>query len=230
MFSSISAKKYARALNTALFFAAFILCFVTPSLATAKEASQVSYQVQVLDSNKTPLQNMVVEFHFNTPDEHAIEKVAIMDQVQEQFKPHILTIEKGTLVSFPNSDNIKHHVYSFSEAKSFEQGLYKGKQALPINFDTPGVVDLGCNIHDWMLGYIYVAESHYFAKTNANGEVNMMLPANVVSVSVWHPRMQESEKRLMQNIGKGETHIVLQLKNAMREDAEGYEDLQLDVY
>lgn len=190
----------------------------------------MSYQVQVLDSNKTPLQNMVVEFHFNTPDEHAIEKVAIMDQVQEQFKPHILTIEKGTLVSFPNSDNIKHHVYSFSEAKSFEQGLYKGKQALPINFDTPGVVDLGCNIHDWMLGYIYVAESHYFAKTNANGEVNMMLPANVVSVSVWHPRMQESEKRLMQNIGKGETHIVLQLKNAMREDAEGYEDLQLDVY
>ncbi|MBF7072340.1 methylamine utilization protein [Glaciecola sp. MH2013] len=159
-------------------------------------------------------------------------KLAVMDQVDEQFYPHILAIEKGTSVSFPNSDNIKHHVYSFSETKVFEQGLYKGRQAPPIVFEKSGVVDLGCNIHDWMLGYIYIADSALFAKTNKDGKAffnqNSLSDKDISHLSIWHPRMREDEQRIkLTYSGKSQVH---QLTNAMQEDFDGYEALSIEEY
>jgi plastocyanin len=193
-------------------------------------------EVTVLDYEGKPLRNVVVEWHLteaskNSVIEQAPKTEAIMDQIEEQFTPHILAIEKGTTVSFPNSDNIKHHVYSFSAAKSFEQGLYRGKQAPPIMFENTGVVDLGCNIHDWMLGYIYVADTPFFAKTNKNGVAKLQQTLDnkhIESVTIWHPRMQENEVRIEQPFTGDKMRF--ELTNAMREDAEGYEDLSIDAY
>ncbi|MDT0582801.1 methylamine utilization protein [Brumicola blandensis] len=193
-------------------------------------------EVTVIDHQGKPVRNVVVEWHLN---ESAKQKrpsnlstpTAIMDQIEEQFSPHILTVEKGTSVSFPNSDNIKHHVYSFSEAKSFEQGLYAGKQAPPIVFENAGVVDLGCNIHDWMLGYIYIADTSYFAKTNEKGIAQLQYTLenkHVKSITIWHPRMQENERRIEQKFTGNKMRF--ELTNAMREDVEGYEDLSIDGY
>lgn len=189
-----------------------------------------NYQVSVTDNKGNAVKNAIVEFHLLQTETPSPKKLAVMDQVEEQFKPHVLAIEKGTLVSFPNSDNIKHHVYSFSAAKSFEQGLYKGRQAQPIEFESAGIVDLGCNIHDWMLGYIYVADSAYFAKTDSSGKINLSVPDSIKSISIWHPRMQEKELRLMLTPKANETTISFQLENEMRKDTEGYEDLSLDGY
>ena len=190
----------------------------------------LTYEVLVSDSQGEPVKNVVVEFHSTSPTPHLTDTVATMDQIVQQFQPHILVIEKGTVVSFPNSDNIKHQIYSFSKAKSFEQGLYAQMQATPIKFDTTGIVDLGCNIHDWMLGYIYVANSHYFAKTNNKGKVELSIPIAIDSVSIWHPRMREDDERPVKKAKDNQTHFSFQLKNAMLEDTEGYEDLSLDVY
>jgi hypothetical protein len=97
-------------------------------------------------------------------------------------------------VFFPNKDNIRHQVYSFSPAKQFELPLYAGTPAKPVVFDKPGIVVLGCNIHDWMIGYIYVSESPYFAKTGADGKAQLSdLPTRSYRVRVWHPRLQGSE-------------------------------------
>ena len=90
---------------------------------------------------------------------------AVVDQVDKEFTPKVNAILVGTSVIFPNHDNVRHQVYSFSPAKRFELPLYAGVPAQPVVFDTPGVVVLGCNIHDWMVGYVYVSESPYFAKT-----------------------------------------------------------------
>ncbi len=79
----------------------------------------------------------------------------------------------ASYVQFPNKDNIRHHVYSFSAARKFELPLYSGTPAQPVLFDKVGVVKLGCNIHDWMIGYIYVTETPYFGKSNAEGRVDM---------------------------------------------------------
>ena len=75
-----------------------------------------------------------------------------VDQVDKQFVPFVKAVFIGSTIRFPNSDNIRHQVYSFSPAKKFELPLYSGTEAASVMFDKAGVVVLGCNIHDWMIG------------------------------------------------------------------------------
>ncbi|WP_246264601.1 hypothetical protein [Aromatoleum toluvorans] len=121
--------------------------------------------------------------------------VAEEDQRNKEFVPHVLPVQAGTRVSFPNNDNIRHHVYSFSPAKTFELPLYSGTPASPVLFDKPGVIVLGCNIHDWMVGYIYVSESPHFAKTGADGKATLGgLPGGDYTLRVWHPQLEGGEQ------------------------------------
>ena len=120
---------------------------------------------------------------------------ASVDQVDREFTPKVTAILVGTPVRFPNHDNIRHQVYSFSPAKRFELPLYAGVPAEAIVFDKPGVVVLGCNIHDWMIGYIYVSESPYFAKTGTDGKALIgELPLRAYTVRVWHPQLATTEE------------------------------------
>ena len=124
-----------------------------------------------------------------------------MDQVDKQFVPKVMPVFVGTSVSFPNNDNVRHQVYSFSPAKRFELQLYAGVPAQPIVFDKPGVVVLGCNIHDWMIGYVYASESPYFAKTGANGKARITnLPPRAYIVRVWHPQAETQEEATRKTI------------------------------
>ena len=126
---------------------------------------------------------------------------AVMDQQNKEFVPHVLTVAVGTPVAFPNRDNIRHHVYSFSSAKRFELPLYIGTPAAPVVFDRPGVVVLGCNIHDWMVGYVYVAGTPYFAKTGLDGRARVgALPPGTYEARVWHPRMKGDPEKTSQPI------------------------------
>jgi plastocyanin len=120
--------------------------------------------------------------------------VAVMDQYDKAFVPHILVVQTGTRIAFPNHDSVSHHVYSFSPAKPFELGLYKGSAHPPLTFDKAGVVILGCNIHDNMLGYIFVVDTPYFAKTDATGHATLdTLPPGGYTVRVWTPRARDDE-------------------------------------
>src|SRR6185437_16381930 len=125
---------------------------------------------------------------------------AVVDQVDKEFTPKVNAILVGTPVIFPNHDNVRHHVYSFSPAKRFELPLYAGVPAEPVVFDKPGVVVLGCNIHDWMLGYVYVSESPYFAKTKGDGKAVIELPPHAYVVRVWHPQLDGDEKATSRTI------------------------------
>jgi plastocyanin len=116
---------------------------------------------------------------------------AVIDQKGKEFIPHVLAVRAGTKVQFPNSDNIRHHVYSFSPAKTFEIPLYKDTPAAPILFDRPGVVVLGCNIHDWMLTYVFVAETPHVAVTDPDGKAAVRdLPPGSYEITVWHPQLK----------------------------------------
>jgi plastocyanin len=124
-----------------------------------------------------------------------------VDQVDKQFVPYVKAIFVGSTVRFPNSDNIRHQVYSFSQPKKFELPLYSGTDAPPIIFDKPGVVILGCNIHDWMIGYIYVSETPFFAKTGALGTAVISdMPAGEYRVRIWHPSMDHAEESTGQQV------------------------------
>jgi hypothetical protein len=91
-------------------------------------------------------------------------------------------------VAFPNSNEIRHHAYSFSAPKRFEVPLDKDTSANPVLFDRPGMVVLGCNIHDWMLGYIYVADTPYFGKTDADGGERIEFSRPRIIEFSWYPR------------------------------------------
>ena len=122
-------------------------------------------------------------------------KSAVMDQKNRMFIPHVLPVQTGTAVRFPNSDDIRHHVYSFSPAKKFQLPLYKGTPANPVVFDVAGVVTLGCNIHDPMTAFIVIVDTPYFERTPANGRVTLRdLAPGRYTVHVWYPDMRDEPK------------------------------------
>lgn len=133
---------------------------------------------------------------------------AVMDQIDKQFAPHILVVQQGVQVAFPNSDSIKHHVYSFSSAKRFQLKLYKGYNAEPVIMDAAGIVSLGCNIHDWMAGFIYVAQSNHYGRTNAQGVVELNLSPGKYQLKAWHPRFQDNDINHSQSISIPDSQTV----------------------
>ena len=114
---------------------------------------------------------------------------AVMDQVASQFEPRVLVVPKGSRVRFPNSDRIRHQVYSFSPAKRFELPLYTGTPPNPVVFENTGVVTLGCNIHDWMKGYIVVVDTPHVGLSAADGSVTLDAPPGEYLLTAWHERL-----------------------------------------
>lgn len=116
---------------------------------------------------------------------------ATIEQRKRELVPYFTIVQTGTAIDFPNHDPFKHHLYSFSPAKTFEIKLYAGKPAQPVIFDKPGEVALGCNIHDWMEAYILVVDSPYFAKTGSHGwAIVKNIPPGKYRLRLWHPRQK----------------------------------------
>jgi plastocyanin len=126
---------------------------------------------------------------------------AVMDQHNLMFVPEVLVVQTGTAVDFPNSDQVRHQVYSFSGAKKFELALYAGRAHAPIVFDKAGLVTLGCNIHDNMLGYIWVTDSPWYGRSAADGRVLLHeLAPGEYTVRVWHALLNEGGAQLEQRV------------------------------
>jgi plastocyanin len=174
------------------------------ALFLAAPLQAANLQAEVVDSQGRPLANAVVSLR-NEALAASAPASAVIDQRAQQFAPSVLAVRVGTAVSFPNSDNIRHHVYSFSAAKRFELRLYQGTPSEPVVFDTPGVVVLGCNIHDWMVGYVYVTDDPWFAVTDDQGRLRIDdLPAGRYSVSLWHPNIAEMLPQSAADVNIGE--------------------------
>jgi plastocyanin len=129
---------------------------------------------------------------------------AVMDQVDRAFRPDLLVIPVGSTVEFPNSDSVSHQIYSFSPAKRFQLPLYRGKPYPPVHFDQPGVVTLGCNIHDQMLAYLMVTDASWYGRTNEAGAWSTDLPHGRYRIELWHPRLREGEHDLERELTVGE--------------------------
>lgn len=151
-------------------------------------------------------------------------KPAVMDQKNLAFLPRVLVVPAGTSVEFPNNDSVSHQVYSFSVAKRFQLPLYKGQAHPPITFDRAGLVVLGCNIHDAMIGYIYVTNAPYFGTTEAGGKLHLQgLPAGDYQVAIWSPYISDPPEALTRivHISSNESATTrLQLSLALRAQPE----------
>jgi plastocyanin len=181
-------------------------------------ASAASLRIQVVDQTGAPVKDAVI---YATPLNGKLPVTkpagAVIDQVKRQFVPLVSVAQTGAAVTFPNQDNIEHDVYSFSPAKRFELNLYHGIPASPVVFDKPGLVVMGCNIHDQMVAYLLLVDTPYFAKSDASGAASIEnLPAEAYKVTVWHYRIvtpDELPTRQLSADNAGPTKLMLQLKS-----------------
>jgi plastocyanin len=130
-----------------------------------------------------------------------IPATVVMDQRNRAFVPRVLVVGVGSRVEFPNNDSVSHQVYSFSPAKRFQLPLYKGQIHPPVTFDRAGLVVLGCNIHDAMVGYIYVTDAAYFGKTDAGGNLQLTgLPPGDYRLTIWSPFIADPPDSLLRTV------------------------------
>jgi len=178
------------------------IVLVSLLLVWAEPSCAATLRALIKDQNGRPVEDAVVLATLlgNQPPLPRQPKEE-MDQIDKEYVPHVKVVMLGSKVYFPNKDNIRHHVYSFSPSKVFELPLYSGTPAAPVLFDKAGQVTLGCNIHDWMLGYIYVADTPYFAKSAKDGKTQITdLPPGEYSVRIWHPDMKGGEEATIRKV------------------------------
>jgi len=188
------------------------LCGTAPALAG-------SLTVQANLANHEPFAGAVITVHGESA--HAAPPVAaILDQINLTFVPDLIVIPVGSTVEFPNSDSVSHQIYSFSPSKRFQLPLYHGKPYPPVHFDQTGVVTLGCNIHDKMVGYIYVTDATYFGRTDAHGVWTVAnVPRGTYHVSLWHPLLREPPASLDRDVSVSADEpaaVTVQLAQALR--------------
>ena len=194
------------------------LALIAAACGATANAAAATLVVQVSDSAGKPLADVVVSAD---PEEGVVApkhlRPAEIAQRGMQFLPMVSVIQTGSRVAFPNNDRVKHHIYSFSPAKKFDQKLYSGVAAAPQVFDKAGLVVLGCNIHDRMVAYVKVVDSPWFAKTDSAGVARIEVPAGVrYSVSAWHYNMSGTPVGQALAVGPGDAPAALSVKLAMK--------------
>ncbi len=156
--------------------------------ASALPAVAAPVSVQVQDTAGKPVTDAIVYAEGAAGTQvPQLQKQSEIEQRGLKFIPLVTVVQTGSRIAFPNNDKVKHHIYSFSPAKKFDQKLYSGQTAGIQTFDKAGTVVLGCNIHDRMVAYVKIVDTPFFGKTDATGTVHLDLPATgKYIVKVWH--------------------------------------------
>ena len=158
------------------------------ALASSPAAQAADLSVTVRTTAGKPVADAVVMLRPAAGGAPKPEPGYRMSQHHMQFDPFVLIVPVGAEVAFPNLDPVRHHVYSFSPAKTFELKLYSKGEAPAVRMDKAGVVAVGCNIHDSMVGFIRVVDAPFAVKTDAKGVALLRgVPAGAATLTVWHP-------------------------------------------
>lgn len=193
-----------------MIFAAFVRQLFLCSLLLPLPVFAASLALSIQDDTAKPLPDAVVTLRAIRSNAGSVPGKATIAQIDKEFSPHVTVVPVGSQVWFPNRDRVRHHVYSFSAAKKFDIKLYAGDPPAPVVFDKPGLVVLGCNIHDWMIAYVYVTDAPYFGKSDARGKLllNDVAPGNY-EMSLWHPQQSGSELRKLVQVGEVASPLLM---------------------
>lgn len=124
-------------------------------------------------------------------------------QKEKRFVPHVLAVPQGSTVEFKNEDEIFHNVFSLSPVAKFDTGLHKGGAETPVKFDKPGVIELLCNIHATMVGYLVVVDTPWYAVADGSGAFQIKnVPPGEYEAAVWHESASGPQKRKV-TVGEG---------------------------
>lgn len=197
-------------------------------LADQFAVAENSQSILVQDAEGQPVPGAVVFLETATANPLGSPATVVIDQRDKRFVPRVSVIQTGTVVSFPNNDSVSHHVYSFANSNSFELPLYKGETRPSITFENPGLVTLGCNIHDSMLGYILIVDTPYFSTTDKTGIALLSVPDSIFSpqgIRIWSPRLDNTNilsaaKTEMLNTAADSTILALTVNEKLGPDSD----------
>jgi plastocyanin len=185
------------------------------ALGLAAPLAAAPLTVRVVDASGRPVRDAVVTLYpagAAARPAHAGGRYVISQQ-NMQFHPFLTIVPVGSDVSFPNFDNTKHHVYSFSPAKKFELKLFAKDQSRIVHFDKAGVVALGCNIHDQMSAFIVVTDSAWTARTNGQGLVTFADAPNAPGrLTVWQPYLRAPGGQIVQAVSPAQRSATFQVR------------------
>jgi plastocyanin len=176
---------------------------IASALLAVQAVSAGEWSVRVQDDAHRPVGDAVATLVPDAPlpgsAPRAPASTRIIDQKDETFVPYVLVLRPGDTVVFRNSDATRHHVYSFSAVKSFEFVLAPGEKSDPLMLDKPGIVAVGCNIHDHMLTYLYVSDAPDIGISGPDGVIGFpSLPPGRYTLHVWHPQLHPGRAELTQ--------------------------------
>jgi plastocyanin len=131
----------------------------------------------------------------------------IVLQRGKAFVPRVLAIAEGSSVVFRNEDPINHNVFSL--APHFDTGLYGAGGEKEQVFDKAGVVQLLCNIHSSMIGYVVVVDTPYFAQADATGAFSIRgVAPGEYDVEAWHEYASQPAKAKL-TVGRDGAKLAL---------------------
>ena len=140
------------------------------------DGAAVAGRVTVAKGQKVPemivyLESTDPEYTFEPPEGPPL----VVSQRDAKFEPSLLVVPVGTRVDFHNNETkLAHNVFSNSQTKKFDLGLYApGQKVEPVHFDKPGAVRLRCSIHRFMDGVVYVTPTPYHAVVGEDGKFAM---------------------------------------------------------
>ena len=200
----------------------FTLTWLVLMVAISGMADAAGLSVLATDGSGQPVGNAVVSLrpaNGTAPPASRAPEQKIIDQQNETFLPLVTLLWPGDSIIFRNSDKTRHHVYSFSAIRQFQYLIDVGTQSPPVLFDKPGVAAIGCNIHDQMVAYVYVAASPWTALTAADGRVRLdALPPGDYVATAWHPRLRPGSKPPAEPLHIADTDATLTLPLALLSD------------
>lgn len=186
------------------------------ALCAVSSAFAAGVSITVDDTKGKPAAGAIVELVLDTHADLPASRVpaeAIIDQRRETFIPLVSLVRKGGQVVFTNNDTTMHQVYSFSPIKQFQFEIDQGQRSRPVVFGQPGVASIGCNIHDQMIAYVYVADSPFAAMTDAKGGVTFQdVPAGTYHAAVWHPQAMPGRPFAPQPVAVANSPVALTLQ------------------
>ena len=194
-------------------------------LLTAAQAQAATLTVSVVDAAGKPVRDAVVVA--DLPGAHAapVGRGYTVLQKDIAFHPFVLVVPVGATVSFPNGDNTRHHVYSFSPTKHFELKLFARDQSRSVLFDKAGAVALGCNIHDRMSAFVFVTANAWTARTDERGVAVLTdLPNAVGHLTIWHPYLRAPGNSVSVPLSAGQhtATATVRLRSPPMHDMPGY--------
>lgn len=207
------------------FFLALPVLLLTASLP----AAAATLKLQISDQDGKPLADAVATLYPQggdaAPSKPSAAHDHFVDQKDETFLPLVEIVPVGESVIFRNSDRTRHHVYTFSPLATppFDFILKPNELSAPIKLTKPGVIPIGCNIHDFMINYLFVTDSRWAAKSDDKGAAALSdVPPGTYTVKLWHPRLRPGAAQPSQTVAVTgeETSMALSMKvmPAPRED------------